>query len=96
MSNLLSRVGPGLMLAATAVGVSHLVYSTQAGGHYGFSLVALTVPALPTFLPKPWRRRKLARARRVGAITEPSADPVPSKVQVLSELMSATCLENSE
>jgi Mn2+/Fe2+ NRAMP family transporter len=40
------------MLAATAVGVSHLVYSTQAGGTYGFSLawliaaiVALKYPA---------------------------------------------------
>lgn len=39
MNKFLSRVGPGLMLAATAVGVSHLVYSTQAGGNYGFSLV---------------------------------------------------------
>jgi Mn2+/Fe2+ NRAMP family transporter len=29
------------MLAATAVGVSHLVYSTQAGGTYGFSLAWL-------------------------------------------------------
>lgn len=43
MSKLLSRVGPGLMLAATAVGVSHLVYSTQAGGNYGFSLVWVIV-----------------------------------------------------
>ena len=41
MNQLLSRVGPGIMLAATAVGVSHLVYSTQAGGDYGFSLVWL-------------------------------------------------------
>ena len=43
MSKVLSRVGPGIMLAATAVGVSHLVYSTQAGGNYGFSLVWLIV-----------------------------------------------------
>lgn len=43
MNKLLSRIGPGLMLAATAVGVSHLVYSTQAGGNYGFSLVWLIV-----------------------------------------------------
>lgn len=28
-----------MMMAATAVGVSHLVYSTQAGAEYGFSLV---------------------------------------------------------
>ena len=43
MGKLLARVGPGLMLAATAVGVSHLVYSTQAGGNYGFSLAWLIV-----------------------------------------------------
>ena len=43
MNKLLSRVGPGLMLAATAVGVSHLVYSTQAGGNYGFALAWLIV-----------------------------------------------------
>ncbi len=43
MNKLLSRIGPGLMLAATAVGVSHLVYSTQAGGNYGFSLVWVIV-----------------------------------------------------
>ncbi|MED5462984.1 MAG: divalent metal cation transporter, partial [Pseudomonadota bacterium] len=43
MSNFLSRMGPGLMLAATAVGVSHLVYSTQAGGNYGFSLIGVII-----------------------------------------------------
>ncbi|MGI9262705.1 MAG: NRAMP family divalent metal transporter [Woeseiaceae bacterium] len=51
MSKFLSRVGPGLMLAATAVGVSHLVYSTQAGGNYGFSLVWII--ALIVFLKYP-------------------------------------------
>lgn len=43
MSRILSRIGPGIMLAATAVGVSHLVFSTQAGGIYGFSLAWLIV-----------------------------------------------------
>jgi len=43
LSNILSRIGPGTMLAATAVGVSHLVYSTQAGGNYGFSLAWLII-----------------------------------------------------
>lgn len=43
MNRLLSRFGPGMMMAATAVGVSHLVYSTQAGADYGFSLVWLIV-----------------------------------------------------
>jgi Mn2+/Fe2+ NRAMP family transporter len=32
-----------MMMAATAVGVSHLVYSTQAGANYGFSLVGLII-----------------------------------------------------
>lgn len=41
MSGLFARVGPGLMLAATAVGVSHLVWSTRAGAEYGFSMVGL-------------------------------------------------------
>jgi Mn2+/Fe2+ NRAMP family transporter len=39
MTGLLSRFGPGMMLAAASVGVSHLVFSTQAGATYGLSLV---------------------------------------------------------
>ncbi|MEM7501515.1 MAG: divalent metal cation transporter [Pseudomonadota bacterium] len=38
-SGLLSRLGPGMMLAASSVGVSHLVFSTQAGARYGLSLI---------------------------------------------------------
>jgi len=40
MHGIISRLGPGMMLAAAAVGVSHLVFSTQAGANYGLSLVA--------------------------------------------------------
>ena len=43
MNNVLSRFGPAMMMAATAVGVSHLVYSTQAGADYGFSLAWLII-----------------------------------------------------
>ena len=43
MGNFMARIGPGIMLAATAVGVSHLVFSTQAGGNYGLSLTWLIV-----------------------------------------------------
>ena len=32
-------LGPGLMYAAAAIGVSHLVQSSRAGGLYGFELV---------------------------------------------------------
>lgn len=38
-STLKHALGPGLILAAAAVGVSHLVQSTRAGAGYGFALV---------------------------------------------------------
>lgn len=38
-SHFLSRLGPGLLYAGAAVGVSHLVQSTQAGGMFGFELI---------------------------------------------------------
>ena len=41
MKNIFARVGPGMMLAAVGVGVSHLVQSTRAGAEYGLSLVVL-------------------------------------------------------
>ena len=37
------KLGPGLMLAAAAVGVSHLVFATQAGATYGLSFIWLIV-----------------------------------------------------
>ena len=37
------KLGPGLMFAAVAVGVSHLVQSTRAGAAYGLSLAGLLV-----------------------------------------------------
>lgn len=39
----LTVVGPGLVFAATAVGVSHLVQSTRAGAEAGLGLVGLVV-----------------------------------------------------
>ena len=38
--------GPGLLWAATAIGVSHLVQSTRAGAEAGFGLVGVLVLAL--------------------------------------------------
>ena len=32
-------IGPGLIMAAAAIGVSHLVQSTRAGAEFGFTLV---------------------------------------------------------
>ena len=38
-TTLLSKLGPGLLYAGAAVGVSHLVQSTRAGGMFGFYLI---------------------------------------------------------
>lgn len=41
----LQRLGPGLLFAGAAVGVSHLVLSTKAGANYGFGLIWLVLLA---------------------------------------------------
>ncbi|MFC1763678.1 Nramp family divalent metal transporter [Planctomycetota bacterium] len=41
--SLLKRIGPGLLMAGAAIGVSHVVQSTRAGATYGFQLIALVV-----------------------------------------------------
>lgn len=38
-------LGPGILFAATAIGVSHLVQSTKAGSLFGFSLVGFVIAA---------------------------------------------------
>jgi Mn2+/Fe2+ NRAMP family transporter len=43
--------GPGLLWAATAIGVSHLVQSTRAGAEAGFSLVWIVLLALVVKYP---------------------------------------------
>ena len=35
----LKNIGPGLLFAGAAIGVSHLVQSTRAGADFGFGLV---------------------------------------------------------
>ena len=35
-------LGPGILFASTAIGVSHLVQSTRAGAKYGFGLLILS------------------------------------------------------
>jgi len=52
VKNLLQSLGPGLLFAGAAVGVSHLVYSTRAGANYGFGLIWLVVIA--NFLKYPF------------------------------------------
>ena len=43
--NLLKAVGPGILFASTAIGVSHLVQSTRAGAKFGFGLVVVVILA---------------------------------------------------
>jgi len=44
-STFLKSLGPGLLWAGAAIGVSHLVQSTRAGAHFGFSLVWVVIIA---------------------------------------------------
>ena len=39
MKAFFKQLGPGLLFAGAAIGVSHLVQSTRAGADYGFGLV---------------------------------------------------------
>jgi len=45
VSAFLEKLGPGLLFAASAVGVSHLVQSTRAGAEFGFTMAVLIVVA---------------------------------------------------
>ncbi|MCB9551861.1 MAG: divalent metal cation transporter [Myxococcales bacterium] len=45
MSDRWKALGPGLLMAGAAIGVSHLVQSTRAGAVYGFGLAGLIVLA---------------------------------------------------
>ncbi len=43
--NILRTLGPGILFASTAIGVSHLVQSTRAGANFGFTLIPFIVAA---------------------------------------------------
>lgn len=45
LGGLLASLGPGLLFAAAAVGVSHLVQSTRAGAMYGLAMVGFIILA---------------------------------------------------
>lgn len=45
IKNFLKTLGPGILFASTAIGVSHLVQSTRAGANYGFALVIFIIAA---------------------------------------------------
>lgn len=42
---LLKTLGPGVLFASTAIGVSHLVQSTRAGAEFGFALIGFVLLA---------------------------------------------------
>jgi Mn2+/Fe2+ NRAMP family transporter len=44
-SSIWKAIGPGILVACAAVGGSHLVWSTQAGAYYGWSLMGLVLLA---------------------------------------------------
>ena len=45
MKNYLQKLGPGLLYAGAAIGVSHLVQSTRAGAEYSLSLIFVIIIA---------------------------------------------------
>jgi len=45
IQNFIKTLGPGILFASTAIGVSHLVQSTRAGANFGFALVPLILAA---------------------------------------------------
>ena len=45
MVSKLKSLGPGLLYAGAAIGVSHLVQSTKAGAQYGYTLIIAIVLA---------------------------------------------------
>ncbi len=45
MKAVLARLGPGLLYAGAAVGVSHLVQSTRAGANYGLLMILVVIAA---------------------------------------------------
>ena len=51
MRNWNKILGPGILFAATAIGVSHLVQSTSAGGKYGLTLMGFVGLALVLKFP---------------------------------------------
>lgn len=44
-TNFFQTLGPGILFASTAIGVSHLVQSTRAGADFGFALVGFIIAA---------------------------------------------------
>jgi Mn2+/Fe2+ NRAMP family transporter len=52
LDRLIKTLGPGILFASTAIGVSHLVQSTRAGAEFGFALIGFVM--LATLLKYPF------------------------------------------
>ncbi|MGY3570815.1 divalent metal cation transporter [Vibrio sp. SCSIO 43135] len=64
VSQLIRSLGPGIMMAAAAVGGSHLVASTKAGAIYGWQLAALIL--LVNFFKYPFFRASIQYTMGTG------------------------------
>ncbi|MBN3493540.1 NRAMP family divalent metal transporter [Vibrio neptunius] len=64
LSQLIRSLGPGIMMAAAAVGGSHLVASTKAGAIYGWQLAALIL--LVNFFKYPFFRASVQYTMGTG------------------------------
>ena len=53
MKNSIQKLGPGLLFAGAAIGVSHLVQSTRAGADFGLGLLCM----LPLHASLRWQFR---------------------------------------
>lgn len=51
LRTLLGAIGPGILLAAAAIGVSHLVQATRAGAGFGFAMIPVLLLACVTKYP---------------------------------------------
>ena len=74
INSFIKKLGPGLLFAGTAIGVSHLVQSTKAGAEFGFGLTwALFIAILlkyPFFKFAPKYSSMIANLNRNHQITK--------------------------
>ena len=93
----LKAMGPGILMASAAVGGSHIVSSTQAGGSYGWSLLLLVILAnvfkypfsvlvqnILLILVKPWSKATLKKASSISGFSLSSMSSLLWSIQLES------------
>ena len=96
----LKAMGPGILMASAAVGGSHIVSSTQAGGSYGWSLLLLVILVIlanvfkypfsvlePNILPtlvKPWWKVMPKKENSISGFSLSSTSSLPWLIQLES------------